>query len=243
MVPTSHAQQIYREFTAALARVDGAVEDSQHFAPLQSHRRFRIAMSDIGEMVFLPPLLARLQALAPHVELEVVDVAMPDLARRLATGEVSAAIGNLPGLSNDTKSEELFEERYVCLLRKNHSSIGDQLTLENFTAASHVHVSSAFSGHNLIEETLRTRHGIRRRIALQIPHFAILARLIATSELLVLLPSRVAKQFESYENVRSLELPVPMPRFNVRLHWHEHDNQNVANKWLRGIITDALTGI
>jgi DNA-binding transcriptional LysR family regulator len=164
------------------------------------------------------------------------------LGRRLATGEVSAVVGNLPSLLSETQSQPLFEERYVCLLRKKHGFIGRKLTLNAFNAASHVWVTSGFSGHNLIEDTLQ-RHGIKRRIALQIPHFAILPRLIATSDLLVLLPLRVARLFATYEPVRWLGIPVPVPDFQVRLHWHSHDDQNRANKWLRGAVIDSLTGI
>lgn len=242
MMPTLHAKQVYREFTAALSRIDGVVKDSQHFVASDSRRRFLVAMSDIGEMIFLPPILDRFTRHAPNVELEVVDATNSDLGRRLATGEVSAAIGNLPALLSETQTHPLFEERYVCLLRKGHGVIGKELTLSAFNEASHVWVASGFSGHNLIEDALQ-KHGIKRRIVLQIPHFAILPRLIATSDLLVLIPSRVAKLFATYEPVRWLELPVPLPSFQVRLHWHEHDDQNVANKWLRSIIVDALAGI
>jgi DNA-binding transcriptional LysR family regulator len=243
MVPNSQAQQVYRDFTAALCRIDGAIEDSRHFAPLTSRRRFLVAMSDIGELVFLPPLLHAIRAKAPNVALEVVEATPPDLGRRLATGKASVAIGNLPGLFHETRSQELFEERYVCMLSKRHSSIRSKLTLNQFTAANHVNVASGSSGHNLVEETLQNSYGIQRRIALHIPHFSILARLIATSDLLVMLPSRVSRLFESYEDVRSLEPPVPIPPFVVRLYWHEDSHQNATNKWFRGLIVDALTGI
>jgi DNA-binding transcriptional LysR family regulator len=242
MEPTLQAKHMYREFIEALSRIDAAVEDSQHFSPTQSNRRFLVAMSDIGELIFLPPILDRLQRLAPQVQLEIVEAAAPGLARRLATGEVSAAIGNLPALLSESQTRALFEERYVCLLRKQHTSIGRKLTLDEFAAATHVQVSSGSSGHNLVEETLRSR-GIQRRIGVQIPHFAILGNLIGNSDLLALLPSRVAKFFAAQGNVRAVELPVPLPRFQVRLHWHERDDRNVASRWLRSVIGEALTGL
>ncbi|MBS0418417.1 MAG: LysR family transcriptional regulator [Proteobacteria bacterium] len=242
MEPTLQAIQMYREFVDAIARIDAAVADSQHFTPAQSQRRFLVAMSDIGELIFLPPIMEHLRRQAPNVELEIVEAAAPDLARRLATGEVSAAIGNLPALLSETRTQTLFEERYVCLLRRKHSSIGRKLSVAEFAAARHVLVSSGLSGHNLLEETLRGL-GIQRRIGLQIPHFAILGNLIANSDLLAMLPSRVAKFFAAHGDVRSLDLPVALPRFQVRLHWHERDDLNVAGKWLRAAVADALRGI
>jgi len=242
MEPTLQAIQMYREFAEAIARIDAAVADSRHFTPAQSQRRFLVAMSDIGELIFLPPIMEHLRRQAPNVELEIVEAAAPDLNRRLATGEVSAAIGNLPALLSETRTQTLFEERYVCLLRRKHSSIGRKLSVAEFAAARHVLVSSGLSGHNLLEDTLRGL-GIQRRIGLQIPHFAILGNLIANSDLLAMLPSRVAKFFAAQGDVRSLDLPVPLPRFQVRLHWHERDELNVAGKWLRTAVADALRGI
>ncbi len=103
-------------------------------------------------------------------------------------------------------------------------------------------VTTNFSGHNRVEEALQT-HGISRRVALQIPHFAILARLIATTDLLVLLPSRVARVLASYESLRWLDIPVTIPTFEVRQYWHTQDVQNPASKWLRKTISDVLKNI
>lgn len=242
MIPTTHAKQVYREFTGALSRIDGVVEDSQNFSPGSSRRRFSLAMSDIGELVFLPPLLPGFMREAPHAQLEIVEASVPDLARRLATGAVDAAVGNLPALAGETRSHTLFEEWYVCLLSNHHSTVGKELTPEVFAAAKHVWVATIMSGHNRVEEALQ-EHGIQRRIALQLPHFAILAKLIATTDLVVVLPSRVAKLLSSYEPLRSLKLPVPIPRFEVRLYWHEQGDQAPANVWLRKVLIESLRGL
>lgn len=242
MIPTAHAEQVYREFIGALSRIDGVVEDSQNFSAGNSRRRFSLAMSDIGELMFLPPLLPSFMREAPHAQLEIVEASLADLARRLASGEVHAAVGNLPTLMGETRSHTLFTEWYVCLLSNQHSTIGNELTREAFATAKHVWVATRFSGHNRLEEALQ-EHGIQRRIALQIPHFAILAKLIATTDLVVVLPSRVAKLLSTYEPLRWLEIPVPIPRFEVRLHWHGQDDQNGANAWLRKVVIESLAGI
>lgn len=53
-------------------------------------------MSDIGEMVFLPSLMERVHALAPRLQVEVVEVPLEQLPQALKDGEIDTAIGNWP---------------------------------------------------------------------------------------------------------------------------------------------------
>jgi DNA-binding transcriptional LysR family regulator len=239
MTPTVLGELTYHRFTVAMASIESALELARSFDPATSTQRFRLAMSDIGELIFLPPILERLQAEAPGVELQVVQVAVDEVSGWLAAGKVDAAIGNLAVLQPLGKSVKLFAERYVCLLSAKHSVIRNGLSLEDFVAARHILVSSPFSGHRLVEDVLR-QHGVSRKVALEIPHFTILPRLVAGSDLLVTLPSRVAHLFESYGALRTMELPLPIPAFEVRLFWHEHQEENAGHRWLRNILMITL---
>jgi DNA-binding transcriptional LysR family regulator len=242
MVPTACGDRTYEQFSAAMARIETAIEMTQKFDAKHSTQRFRIAMSDIGELFFLPPILEHLHRVAPDVEIEVVQIALNEVAGWLAAGKVDVAVGNLRPIEAVTHSVKLFTERYVCLLRKDHGTIKGKLTLDNFVAARHVLVASVFSGHQLIEDILR-EHGVSRKISLQIPHFTILPRLISNTDLLVSLPTRVAHLFESYAPLKTLNLPIAIPEFDVRVYWDERQESNAAHQWIRNIVIDALTGL
>jgi DNA-binding transcriptional LysR family regulator len=243
MVPTALAEEVYGRFSQALAGIDSTLDDPhQQFDPAHSHRRFKVAMSDIGELYFVPPLLTAMRQAAPSTELEVVQMPMDQIAAELGMGRLDAAIGNLPDIRNDTRSEMLFVERYVCLLGKQHPRIRQRLSLEAFLQAKHVLVSSPSSGHRLIEQALADR-GVSRQVALRVPHFTALPQLIAGSDLLVTLPSRVATLFAAQTPVRWLELPVPIPTFDVRVHWHTRQERLPAHGWFIGLITQTLRGL
>jgi DNA-binding transcriptional LysR family regulator len=242
MLATPCGHRTYEQFSAAMARIASAVDMTQQFDPAHSNQRFRVAMSDIGELFFLPPLLDHIHRQAPDIEIEVVQIAMDEVVGWLAAGKADVAVGNLPAIRMLTHNQKLFTERYVCLMRAHHGSIDDRLTLERFAAARHVHVSSPFSGHRVVEDVLR-EHGISRKVALQIPHFTILPHLLANSELLVTLPSRVAGLFEAYGGLKALDLPISIPEFDVCMYWDERHESNAAHRWLRNVISDALTGL
>lgn len=239
MTPTIRGELAYKKFSAAMVNIDSVVNIGQPFEPATSSQRFRVAMSDIGELTFLPPLLKQMRREAPDVELEVVQVAVNEMAGWLAAGKVDAVIGNLPGLQSAVKSVKLFSERYACLLQKDSPTIGNSLDLDGFISARHILVSSPFSGHRLVEDILQQR-GIKRKIALQVSHFTIVPRLIADHDLLVTVPSRVGQYFEMDGRLRTLDIPIDIPHFEVRLFWHEHQEEKTSHRWLRNLITDTL---
>ena len=240
MAPTAAADLVYRKFSAAMANIDSAIDMTQSFVPATSSHRFRIALTAIGSLMFLPPLMRSMRKEAPNVELEVVQIAVDEVEGWLSAGKVDVVIGNLPGIEASTNNLKLFSERYVCLLQEDHPTIGNSLDLDGYVSANHVLVSSTFSGHRIIEEILR-QHGVSQRITLQIPHFTILPQLISDSDLLVTLPLGIAKLFKSYGKLKILEMPIEIPHFEVRMFWHKHHEEKAAQKWLRSLLFNTLS--
>jgi DNA-binding transcriptional LysR family regulator len=72
----------------------------------------------------------------------------------------------------------------------------------------------------------------------RVPHFLVVPMILARTDLIVTVPSRVAAVFAQLGNFKVLKLPVTMPSFEVRLHWHERFHQDPANRWLRQVMTE-----
>lgn len=242
--PTSLATELYPSFRDALLLLNRAVQSALHFDAACAVRRFHIAMSDIGEQVFLPPILVRLQREAPSVAITVRQIPISALSRAMETGQVDMALGNLPGLL-DTRFEKLFVEEYVCLMRVAHPLLRPsqtRLSLAAFAAASHVFVASPFSGHSLIETAL-VRRGVSRRIALEVPHFTSVPGIIEATDLIVTVPSRIATLFSQTHALASRGLPVHIAPFVVRMHWHGRSDGDRGHEWLRGMVLEELRGL
>ena len=239
MAPTPLAEQLYEQFRDALATVASAVESTQSFDASTAHRVFRVAMSDFGAICLVPPLLAPVHALATEATLEIAQVPVDDILDDLVAGKLDVAVGNLPLRHPAARSELLFPGPDVCLLATGHPRIGSEMTKKQLMTEWHIVVVSPFSLHQHIDETLVER-GIRRRVTLKVPHFGILPAVIPGNEYLVTLPSRLGKVFERFAGVRSVELPVSLPSFEVRVLWHAGQQSNPANVWLRRTIVEAL---
>ena len=239
LVPTSLAEQLFQRYRDALTSVESTLEQNTAFDPLRSTRRFRLAMSDIGVLYFVPPLLRKFQESAPHIEIDIVQI--PDApSEDLSVGRLDMAIGNIPALASPVHSVLLFREHYVCLMSANHPTIGERMSLEEFLSARHVMVSSPRSGHFLIEEALAER-GIHRNIVARVPQFTVLPQLLSQSDLLVLLPSRVANLYVLQGGLKALPLPVPLPDFQVQAHWHARHEYSAAHRWLVDEIVQTLS--
>ena len=234
--PTFVAEQLYGTLRDALTRIEGAVQSTRQFDPATTERRFRIALSDLGEMGFLPLILARLNRDAPQAEVEVLPLQVDQVGDWLASGKIDAAICRppVPG----TRSQVLMRERYVCLLSCDHPRIGNELSLEQFIAERHISVTRT-TGHGSVEDVL-TSMQLQRRISLQVPHFSVLPKIIPGTDLLAVLPAQIGRLFMQDGGLKMLELPFQVAEFNVSLNWHPNSDTSAALQWFYATVAQAI---
>lgn len=237
MNPTPYARSIAEPIRQALALLESTLTQQTSFDPASSERVFRFYMSDIGEMVFLPQLLERINADAPGVRVETRTLPQDQVQEALADGDLDLAVGFLPGLVPPVRSARVFRDPYLCLMRADHPRIGRTLPRKLFLEASHALVSSLGTGHQVIEEAL-LGHGLNRRIALRVPHFMVVPMILERTDLVVTVPSRVARIFEQMGRFKALKLPVFIPPTDVRIHWHERMEQDAGSRWLRELMLE-----
>jgi DNA-binding transcriptional LysR family regulator len=239
MDATPFARELAEPVRQALALLESALAHGPGFDPATSTRAFRFYMSDLGQIEFLPPLVERTQRVAPGVRLEAVALEVEDIGDALAAGALDLAVGFLPGLGPPVRRQPLFRDPYVCLMRADHPDIGKQLTRKKFLAASHALVSYK-GGHRVIEEALE-RAGLARRIALRVPHFTVVPMVLERSNLILTLPSKVARVYLRRGNFKSLPPPVPIPPADVAAHWHERFERDPGSRWLREMVQELFT--
>jgi DNA-binding transcriptional LysR family regulator len=238
MVPTTLADHLFREFKRGLNIIDGSVSSLSEFDPAVSGRRFRITLTDIGELVFMPPIIDQLKKTAPNVRIETCQVSPEETPRALATGQLELAVGYLPRLK--LRGIALFQEQYVCLFRKGHPLIGDTVSKEVFLSCQHVAVSSSFNSHAALGDELAAL-GLNRDVLHQLSHFATLPSILTKTDLLAAVPSRVARMFALTHELRFLPLPASLPTFTVNAHWDSHFDFDLGHVWLRETVVKVVS--
>ncbi len=244
LVPTERALAIAEPLRAALHALERTLAAPETFNPRASDRTFRVGAGDFAEFVLLPPLVARLKAEAPGVNIWIHPATQEDLSTRLATGELDLALGVALGASAGAGIRErtLFEERFVCVVRADHPEVRETLTLAQYVAMPHVFIAPRGRKGGAVDTALAAR-GLERRIAVVVPHFLVVPHVVAGSDLIVTLASRVAYAFQSHLPLRVLPPPLELPGFRVTVAWHERMHRDPGHAWLRELLGSVAAGL
>lgn len=238
MEPTPFGQELILPIQDALAAIEKALGHKSIFDPRTARRTFCICMSDISQLVLLPRLWAEIRSVAPRVEIDIAPLS-EDTPRLLESGAADLALGFLPQLEAGFFQQTMFGQHYVCMVSADHPRIRKSLTLRQFQSEAHAIVIGSGPGHAVIEREL-ARHGIVRRVALRIPSYIGVAFVVEGTDLIVTIPQRLADVLKGHGRFHILRTPVPLPRYSIKLHWHERFHTDPGNQWLRSLISKVL---
>ncbi len=77
------------------------------------------------------------------------------------------------------------------------------------------------------------RHGLEQRISLRMQNFLVLASIVATTDLVAIVPHSVGSQLSQHNPVKLLPLPIAIPPFDIKQCWQERFHDDQGNRWLR----------
>src|SRR5205807_9928065 len=157
MHPTARMRGLIDPVREALSRVNGTFTSEPVFNASTTARTFTLAMSDLGEIVFMPKILRRIRQLAPRASVRSVAASAAQTERGLETGEVDLAVGYFPDLREKSFAEKhLFFHHFVCLLRANHPISASTLSMSQFLSVEHAVVYGAGRTYEIFERYLKS---------------------------------------------------------------------------------------
>jgi DNA-binding transcriptional LysR family regulator len=239
MTPTDEASRLHAPLDEALRIIGQALQTRASFEPRTVARTFRLAMSDMSEFYFLPPLLEALGRDAPRIRFDVVQMSVDTLRSAMRSGDVDLALGYLPGLGPECEGTALFDDDYVCMVRAAHPLIKRHLSVEDMRALRYVFAVSNTTGHGVAEDAFAAL-GIERDIVLRLPHFTIAPEIVRNTDLALVLPRSIAQRFNRGRVFRLLSLPVKMPAIEVGIHIHTRFAGNPGVAWLHALLVQMF---
>lgn len=235
MTPTPRAKLIAVPVRQALDLIRNAVRPSAAFDYRSSDRRFVMAVEDYGEAVIVPRFMDWLSQGAPRLQLEVRPIAGSALSEAQLQGEVDLGVSYFRVRSPEFRSRLLMEESLVSMVRLDHPAIGDTLSLEQYLALSHVILVPRTAEGPIIDRVLR-KAGLKRRVALQVPHFLSMPLIVKGTDFVCTLPRRMANVYAEHFRLRVLKTPVDCPPIPIYLVWHQSLEAEAGHTWLRDAI-------
>ena len=234
MRPTPYADAIAESVAYALATLQEGLNYRARFEPTDSRREFRIAMTDLGEMYLLPRLMSYLAEHAPDVSISTVTDPGTTLKEAMESGSVDLAIGLLPQLEAGFYQRRLFEQNYVCLMRKGHPLSRGSLTLKRFSSARHMVIEAQGTGHSRVEAQLRSS-GIDRTVRLHLPQFMSAPYIVSETDLIATVTEKLALQTSAHLDLVVRPHPVLIQPAQINVFWHKRYHQDAGNIWLRDV--------
>jgi DNA-binding transcriptional LysR family regulator len=230
--PTPYGERLGLAARESLDVLRAGLASNRPFDPTTTSRRFNIYTSDVGQMVFLAELSEFLSEKAPNASVRVLPIPLENPSQGLGSGDVDFAIGIFDNLTSGIMQSFLCPEHYVCIVRAGHPKFRRGMSLEAFLEVKHAIADSTGQAHGVIDWVL-ARHRIQRKDAVRVPQFHVLPMVIANSDLLAVIPNRLAQAFSRHLSIKILPTPVPIPPIAVNIYWHERYHNDPPNQWFR----------
>ena len=241
MEPTAYAMQLAEPIGYALASIQETLSQRTRFDATESKRKFIAAITDIGEIYFLPKLMDLLAETAPNISLNTIRSTGSNLADDMEAGRIDLAIGWLPHLKSGFFQRRLFVQDHVCMFRRGHRlDKTAALTQAEFEAENHVVVSAVGTGHATVDASIE-KLGVHRKVSLTVPHFVAVGHILSSTNMIATVPERFARHCAAPFNLTYVALPMQLPEIGINLFWHSRFHKEVGNRWLRNLIFDMFS--
>jgi DNA-binding transcriptional LysR family regulator len=247
--PTPKALAVWPAIAEALRQIEASLAPSE-FVPKEANTTFVLAMADATAAELMPGLVDIMRDEAPGVSMRVLPLSTRDPRRMLEEGMMDLAVGFFPPVIADLAVQEqagripafdrqrLFGGEYVCVMRKGHPLAKAPLTIKRYCEARHLRVSFSGRPFGFVDEALMAL-GRQRRVVLTVNQFFTAGRVVATSELIAVLPKHFVSVTGMADEFVLRDLPFELPLVLVDSLWHRRQGQRSDHAWLRMAVVTA----
>jgi DNA-binding transcriptional LysR family regulator len=225
-------------------RVHSLVTEARHllaperpFVAAELERPFVVHASDYVITVLGVVVDRLLTAEAPRVCVRFVPNS-PDDPALLRSGGADLAVGIYGDLPQEMRSRQLLTDRFVCVVRADHPSVGRRLSLEQFARLTHIQIAPRGLPGGYLDDVLREK-GVRREVARAVPYFLTALQLVSRTDHVLTVSERIARRFAPDLGLRVLEVPVELRPYALNLVWHPRFDGDPGHRFLRDVLVRA----
>lgn len=159
------------------------------FDARQSDRHFRLMMPDLAVELLMPPLMKKLDSVAPGVRINVVPWRGPAIMTAEFTRSLDMVI-SIGNAFNGFHRQLLYVDSDALAVRKGHPAASRLKTTDGFLKARHIAVVLRGQSEDLIDDWLRSKK-LERQIALVVPSYIEALHVVARTDLVAFVPRRL----------------------------------------------------
>lgn len=178
---------------------------------------------------------------APHASVRFVPNTLDDAAH-LREGGADLAVGIYGDLPQEMRSRQLLTDRFVCVLRRDHPSVGKRMSLEQFIKLSHIQIAPRGKPGGYIDDVLREK-GLTRKVARAVPFFVTALQLTAQTDYVLTVSERIARQLAPGLGLKVFEVPLKLRPYALSLVWHPRFDGDAEHHFLREVFVRAAAEV
>jgi DNA-binding transcriptional LysR family regulator len=237
---TARAEAMRGPLRDALALVESCVAQEPAFDPAKASGVFRLSMPDRLSLALIPPLLDRLQRLAPAATLQIVTADRRQALDLIDADRVDVALGWFDDRPLHLNADVLMHEDLFCVVRRNHPILKRRTPLDIETVLSFPHlVVSATGTWRAIFDELLARHGRERRALVSATNFTAVPHLLSRSDMIGVFTEFAAEVFEASFGLVRRPVPIAVGPIETAMVWQLRHDRDRRHRWLREQIADV----
>ena len=260
MTPTARAAEIADRVAAALVQAYSILEPAD-FDPEKAERRFKVSCNHYVGWLILPRVVQYLQCKAPATILNVECEYGKGIADELDAGVVDLVVGTFGQIPERFESEVLFSDHWIWVLRADHPALSTELTTEKILQLPQVviainEVGRAIDGvvaeaglERLVvadrifleEMNTKSRYSSQVKGSVTINSAEAAAAIVAHSDLVALLPERLAQVMSSLYKFKTVKFAKEDNILEHRMVWHRKHGADPAIEWLRSAFRSSVS--
>jgi len=237
---TPRAAALLPTLSDTLGQLDTLL-DSPQFDPAHTQRLFRLAMSDYGARILLPGLVRSLRADAPAVDLSITQASREAMLADVLDGEIDMALGVFPEQgSEEIRMHTLLMEHFACLADAHTLPERGALDMSSWLARPHILVAMRSGSDNEIDRVLN-QQGLKRRIAVTLPHWGVANDLIVGTDLILTVARCSLDAIDHDSQIKIFTPPIEIQPFAFQMIWHKRRDADAAHSWFRNLIMHTVS--
>lgn len=234
MNPSPIASTLYPSIREVLDILRTTVTPAGQFNPASGYE-FSIGMSEYASCIILPKLIGRIRKRYPNLVLHVETLALRRSEKLLYDGDLDLAVGVQASGIGNLRQTFLLSDNFSVVMSSARKGAKGRLDIESYARAPHVLVSPdglRTNWRGVVDEKLADLRE-SRTVHLTLQHFFLAAMAAHESDLVMTVPTRIARMLAPPLGLLVRKAPIRLDEFTISLVWHQRAERHAAISWLR----------
>jgi DNA-binding transcriptional LysR family regulator len=235
---TPMAVQLRERAAVAMLGVKRVFEAQPTFDPTVEEREFTLLVSDYAIAVLGSALRILTHERAPGIVLRMVQHKTADVDHAHETVRTVDGLVVPHGFVSGLPYTELFSDGWMGLVSTSNRHVVDELTMDHLAQLPWAFTYLAPTAFTPAGRQLQTL-GVEAHVEVVVESFLALPHVVAGTDRIALVQSRLADRMTRAGDVRALPLPFDALPITEAMWWHPMYDRDPAHVWLRALLVEA----